>query len=162
MPILTPDYTHNLIKKTIPPLIFERDDSSNFALLSLIEYKRENYVGIIDNITDTEVSAFILNLAKPEIINQDDLLRFAVRWLYTNSTNYPLSIEFAKLGLSQRIEHIYRTFDINFVSRIVGSPFTFDSFNATAKTKRRKVTPITNYEEVTFQHLHPTNEAEEQ
>ena len=138
-------------KKKIPPLIIEHfADTSNLCFISLIEYKRENYLGIIDNITDTELSAFILSHAKPEVIGVDDFIRFAIRWFYKSSGKYPLSFEFAKLGLSKKIQPLYKTFDLGYVSRVIGRPFIFDDLNTTTKIKRRRIVQVPEYVEIKF------------
>ena len=140
-----------MTKKKIPPLIIEHfADTSNLCFISLIEYKRENYLGVIDNITDTELNAFILSHAKPEVIEAEDFLRFAVRWFYKSSGKYPLSFEFARLGLSSKIQPLYKTFDLSYVSRVVGKPFIFDNLNASTKIKRRRVVQVPEYVEIKF------------
>jgi len=140
-----------MTKKKIPPLIIEHfADTSNLCFISLIEYKRENYLGVIDNITDTELNAFILSHAKPEVIEAEDFLRFAVRWFYRSSGKYPLSFEFARLGLSNKIQPLYKTFDLGYVSRVVGKPFIFDNLNASTKIKRRRVVQVPEYVEIKF------------
>lgn len=140
-----------MTKKKIPPLIVEHfADTSNLCFVSLIEYKREQYLGIIDNITDTELNAFILSHAKPEIINKEDFIRFAIRWFYKSSGKYPLSFEFAKLGLTERVHPLLKTFDLGYVSRVVGKPFIFDNLNANTKIKRRRVVQVPEYVEITF------------
>ena len=140
-----------MTKKKIPPLIIEHfADTSNLCFISLIEYNRENYLGVIDNITDTELNAFILSHAKPEVIEAEDFLRFAVRWFYKSSGKYPLSFEFARLGLSNKIQPLYKTFDLSYVSRVVGKPFIFDNLNASTKIKRRRVVQVPEYVEIKF------------
>lgn len=140
-----------MTKKKIPPLIIEHfADTSNLCFISLIEYKREQYLGIIDNITDSELNVFILSHAKSDVIEATDFLKFAIRWFYKSSGKYPLSFEFAKLGLSNRIEPIYKTFDLGYVSRIIGKPFIFDNLNTTTKIKRRRVVQVPEYVEIKF------------
>lgn len=130
------------MKKKIPPLVIEHvKDPVNLFYLSLIEYKRENYLSIIDNITNNEVSAFILDFANQEKINLLNFLSFVNNWFYQSAHLYPLSFELSKCGLTHRMSPLYRTFDINFISRIIGHPFSFD-LELNTKVKRRKVTPI--------------------
>lgn len=140
-----------MTKKKIPPLIIEHfADTSNLCFISLIEYKRENYLGIIDNITDTELNVFVLSHAKSDVIGAEDFLRFAVRWFYKSSGKYPLSFEFARLGLSNKIQPLYKTFDLSYVSRVIGKPFIFESLNAATKIKRRRVVDVPDYVEIKF------------
>jgi len=138
-----------MAKKKIPPLIIEHfADTSNLCFISLIEYKMENYLGIIDNITDTELNAFILSYAKADHMSADDLIKIAIRWFYQNSNRYPLSFEFAKHGMSNKLEHVYKTFDLGYVSRIIGRPFIFEDLNSETKIKRRRVIPVPEYVQI--------------
>ena len=138
-----------MTKKKIPPLIIEHyADTSNLCFISLIEYKRENYLGIIDNITDTELNVFILNHAKSDTLPASDLIKFAIRWFYRSSDRYPLSFEFARLGLSSKIQKVYKTFDLGYVSRIIGKPFIFESLNSGTRIKRRRVVQVPEYVEI--------------
>jgi hypothetical protein len=140
-----------MTKKKIPPLIIEHfTDTSNLCFISLIEYKRDHYFGIIDNITDTELNAFILSHAKPEIIDIDTFIKFAIRWFYKSSGKYPLSFEFAKHGLTTRVQPLIKTFDLSYVSRVVGKPFIFEDLNTTTRIKRRRVQELPEYVEITF------------
>lgn len=136
------------MKKKIPPLYIEHvKDSVNLYYLSLIEYKRENYLSIIDNITDHEVSAFVLDYANQERINMVNFLSLVTNWFYKSAHLYPLSFELSKYGLTQQMSPLYRTFDKNFISRIVGHPFSFDMAPVT-KVKRRKVTLVPSTVEI--------------
>lgn len=130
-----------MTKKKIPPLQFEIvQERSNLLFLSVIEYKRENYLTIIDNISPTEVTAFVLDYAEQEGINTKDFLSLANLWYYRNSHKHPFSIEIAKNNLTSQMGQIIKTFDINFISRIVGCPFFYNMM--TKKVKRRRVIAI--------------------
>lgn len=130
-----------MTKKKIPPLQFEIvQERSNLIYLSIIEYKRENYLTIIDNISDNEITAFVLDYVEQEGINIKDFLSIANLWYYENSHKHPFSVEIAKKDLTPRIGQIVKTFDINFISRVVGCPFFYNM--AVKKVKRRKVVAI--------------------
>lgn len=130
------------MKKKIPPLHIEHvKDNVNLYYLSLIEYKREKYLTVIDNIMPHEVSAFVLDFAEQEKINLVNFLSLVNNWFYKSAHLYPLSFELSKHGLTQYMSPLYRTFDKNFISRIVGRPFEFN-MEPNTKVKRRKVTPI--------------------
>jgi hypothetical protein len=130
-----------MTKKKIPPLQFEIvQDRSNLIYLSVIEYKLENYLTIIDNISDNEITAFVLDYAEQEGINIKEFLSIANLWYYKNSNKHPFSVEIAKHDLTHKIGKIIKTFDISFVSRVIGCPFFFNM--ATKKIKRRRVIPI--------------------
>ena len=131
-----------MAKKKIPPLTVENVvDKVNLFYLSLIEYKRENYLSIIDNINDREVSAYILDFAKQS--DEDIKLFFSIAndWFYRSSHKYPLSFEISKHNLTSKYASIYRTLDVGYISRIIGNPFNYN-VSESSKVKRRKIVPV--------------------
>jgi hypothetical protein len=136
------------MKKQIPPLIIDKIcDTSNLHFLSLIEYKRTEYIGIIDNITNTHVKAYVLDLAKPAIIDIVDFLSNSIKWFYEHSDKTPISLYVSQKGLTPYSTHMYKSFELNGVSRIVGNPFIFSHFFESS-TRKRKVLPISDYIEI--------------
>jgi hypothetical protein len=130
------------MKKKIPPLQIEfLQDRTNLFALSLIEYKRENFLVVIDNITPFEIGAYVLDYAAQSNVDIQQFMRIVNIWFYKSSNNYPISIEVAKLGLTGSLSNMYRSFDVNFVARVLGNPFKFD-FSQPKKVKRRRVIPI--------------------
>jgi hypothetical protein len=131
-----------LAKKKIPPLVVETViDKANMFYLSLIEYKRDNYLSIIDNIGDREISAYILDFAHQKDIDIKNFFSIANNWFYRNSHKYPLSFEISKLNLTHKYSSLYKTLDTGFIARIVGNPFTFN-VTESQKVKRRKIVPL--------------------
>lgn len=130
------------MKKKMPPLALEVSQTQANALyLSLIEHKRENYLGIVDNISDTEVVAYILDFAEQEGLSIPWLLSIANIWYYRSSNRHPFSYELARLGLTQKTQCILRTYDVNNVARVVGMPFTYE-IDKRPKVRRRRVVPV--------------------
>lgn len=139
-----------MAKKKIPPLVVEDiKDLANLYYLSLIEYKRENYLVVIDNISDYEISAYVLDYAEQEGVDIKQFLSIVNHWFYKSANKYPLSFELARIGVLDRLSPIFRTFDIGFISRVIGHPFKFD-LNTKTKIKRRKVVPPPSSVEVRF------------
>jgi hypothetical protein len=131
-----------MAKKNAPPLVIEElQDRANYMYLTLLEYKRKQHLCIIDNVTDNEISAYILDFAKAEDIDVDELLRTVTLWYYKSSEDYPLSFEFAKLGMSQKMSLIRRTFRKDYISRFIGQKFGFN-VNAKPKVRRKRVNPV--------------------
>lgn len=129
-------------KKKIPELKVELvNDRANLWFMALLEYKRENYLCVIDNITPAIIGAYVLDYAEQENIPLNEFLALVTRWFYSSSDKHPLSVEIAKSGLTQQLAPIYKTFDTTYVSRIVGNAFVYDAMNKT-KVKRRRVIPI--------------------
>jgi hypothetical protein len=131
-----------MTKKKIPELKIERIDASgNMMFLSLIEYKHEDYLCVIDNIRQSEIDAYVLDYAEQCKIDVQLFFQVVTRWFYSRSDDHPLSVELSKHGLTHWGAPIYRTFDRSYVSRIVGHGFNFAAINKT-KVKRRRVIPI--------------------
>lgn len=131
-----------MAKKKIPDLDVERvNDRANMHFISLLEYRREEYLCIIDNIGPNEIGAYVLDFIEQEQIPASQFLSIVIEWFYSKSDKHPLSVEVARRGLTKAIAPIYKTFDTNYVSRIVGHAFQYDKMQKT-KVKRRRITPI--------------------
>jgi hypothetical protein len=129
-------------KKKIPVLKIETVNSGgNCIYLSLVEYKRETYLCVIDNITPDSIGAFVLDYAEQENMEIKSFLSIVTKWFYSSSDRHPLSVEIAKLGITEQVAPIYRSFDTSYVSRIVGNAFSFDKLQKN-KVKRRRVIPV--------------------
>jgi len=129
-------------KKRIPELKIEHvNDRANNIFLSLLEYKRETYLCVIDNVSPSEIGAYVLDYAEQERVPVAEFLSVITHWFYSKSEAHPLSIELARLGLTERMAPIYRTFDAAYVSRIIGHAFSFES-DKKSKVRRRRVIPI--------------------
>lgn len=135
-------------KKNVPPLILEElQDKANFLYLTLLEYKKERYLTIIDNIRGSDISAFVLDYSGAENIDMNWLLSVANIWYYKSSDKYPLSFEFAKLGVKNKVAPILRTFNLDYVSRMIGKIFVYD-IDAKPKIKRKRVQIIPSSVEI--------------
>lgn len=131
-----------MAKRKIPGLIVERaEDQGNYYFLSVLEYRRENYLVIVDNITDEEVGAYVLDYAQQEGMNLKDLMTVITQWFYRASYRYPLSFEFSRLGISPRTNRIYKTFELAHVTRLIGKDYKFD-LQVPPKVRRRRVNRI--------------------
>lgn len=131
-----------MAKKRIPELKIETvNDRGNFIYLALIEYKREEYLCVIDSVKPNEIGAYVLDYAEQENIDLAQFFQLATLWFYGKSDVHPLSVEFAKKGLTQWAGPIYKTFDTTYVSRIIGQAFTFENLDKN-RVRRRRVVPI--------------------
>jgi len=131
-----------LAKKRAPELKVEHVQGKiNHHFLCLLEYRRENFLCIIDNVTSDSINAYVLDYAEQESVIVDKFLSLATEWFYSKSEQYPLSVEIARRGLSSQLASIYRTFDITYVSRIIGHAFSYDGVSKT-KVRRRRVVAI--------------------
>lgn len=129
-------------KRRIPNLVVERaEDSGNAFFLSVIEYRRENYLVVVDNISPDEVTAFVLDFAQQEGIDLKQLMSVITRWFYRGSYHYPLSFEFSRLGISHRTNRIHKTFELGHVTRLIGRDFVYD-LSEPPKVRRRRANRI--------------------
>lgn len=129
-------------KKSVPNLIVEYlTDTTNNFYLSVLEYRGEEMLVVIDNITTDTVGAYVLDLARQEGLDTQQILRVITEWFYRGSARYPLSFEFSRLGLASLTNRIYRQFDTNCVTRLVGNDFTY-RLNVSPRIKRRRVTKL--------------------
>lgn len=133
-----------------PPLVFEElQDASNLTFLTLIEFKKTKYLTIIENVIDDEIQAYVLDNLTAEGINQEWFMNIATKWFYSSSEKYPLSFEFAKIGHSDTVVKIIKTFNTNSTSRVIGKLFTFP-MNAKPKVKRRKAVLVPDTIDIKF------------
>lgn len=131
-----------MAKRKIPNLIVEfASDTGNLHYLSVIEYRRQNYLVVVDNITSEEVGAYVLDFAQQEKIDLRALMEVITTWFYRGSHTYPLSFEFSRLGIAGLTTRIYKTFELTHVTRLIGFDFRFD-METPPKVKRRRVSLI--------------------
>lgn len=131
-----------MAKKKVPNLIVEyASDSGNMFFLTVLEYRRQNYLAIIDNVTSEEVGAYVLDFAQQERLDLNQLLSVVTLWFYRGAGKYPLSFEFSRLGMSPMTNRIYKTFELPHVTRLIGNDFRFD-LETPPKIRRRRVSLI--------------------
>ena len=131
-----------MAKKRVPNLIVEfASDSGNMFFLTVLEYRRQNYLAIIDNVTSEEVGAYVLDFAQQERLDLRQLLSAITLWFYRGSGKYPLSFEFSRLGMTPMTNLIYKTFELPHVTRLIGNDFRFD-LETPPKIRRRRVSLI--------------------
>lgn len=131
-----------MAKKKVPNLIVEfASDSGNMFFLTVLEYRRQNYLAIIDNVSSDEIGAYVLDFAQQERLDLRQLMSVITLWFYRGSGNYPLSFEFSRLGMSPMTNRIYKTFELPHVTRLIGNDFRFD-FETPPKVRRRRVSLI--------------------
>lgn len=131
-----------MAKKKLPKLIIEPvNDSTNLNMLSMIEHKQESYLVIVDIVTPDSVGAYVLDYALQEGLNLQMFMEYAKKWLIDSRGEYPLSFELSKLGVTPITKNIYKTFEIPFITRLVGTVYE-NKYDVTPKVKRRRVITI--------------------
>lgn len=120
------------------PLIVEPhpEDYDGYPFITLIQYRDKHILTVVDNATDKEIGAFVLDLCNPEDISEEFVISNIANWYERFSNKYPLSIEFSRLGIASMMSNIFRTYNIDFVTRVIGP---LPRFNMTEiKTIRRR------------------------
>ena len=95
----------------------------------------------VDDSDNKQIQAYVLDLCAPEGINEQQIVEIAADWYETSKDRYPISFEFSKLGLSKVTEIIYRKYDIEHVTRVIG-PLPSFNMNTPPTIKRRRRKPI--------------------
>ena len=135
-------------KRKIPSLIIEHvSDRGNLPLLSLLEHRREKYLVIVDNIDDENITAYVLDYAQQEGVDLRAFVQLAEEWLQKSNGEYPFSFELSRLGLTEGTRSIYKTFDLAYVTRLVGRAFSFD-LTTPIRVRRRRATKVPSGVEV--------------
>jgi hypothetical protein len=112
-----------------------------YPFITLIQYKHQHLITIIDNADDKTIKAYVLDLCGPENVDEESIIVATSKWYETNRTNFPISIEFSKLRITTETSKILRTFNIDSVTRVIG-PIPRFLMDTAAKIKRRKRRPL--------------------
>lgn len=125
------------------PLIIEPypKDYTGLPFLTLIQFRRQPMLVIVDNVDDDLIRAYVLDLCGPAHVDEERIVLTAAEWFSESRSKYPISIEFSKRGLTAETSKIYRTFDIEFVSRVIGPAPEFP-MGATKSVRRRRRKPV--------------------
>lgn len=136
-------------KKAPAPLIVEAHpkDYSGFPFITLVQYRKHPMLTIVDNATDDIIRAFVLDLCGPEKVDEELIIRVAAEWYVNSRPNIPISVEFSRLGIAAATSKIYRTLNVEFVSRVIG-PVPRYPMSAVKSVKRRRRKPISPAVEV--------------
>ena len=96
------------------PLIVEQHplDYKGYPFITLIQYRKQHILTVVDNTTDKTIRAIVLDLCGPENVNENEVINVAARWYEHNRNNYPVSFEFSKLGMGHQIEKILKSYNI--------------------------------------------------
>jgi hypothetical protein len=131
-------------RKPAVPLIIEPHpvDYVGLPFLTLVQYRKQPMLAIIDNLDTDAIRAYVLDMCGPEDIDEEVILTAAAEWYATNRHDIPVSIEFSRMGLTPLTTRIYRVLNVEFVSRIIGPVPKFPMNTVkSVKRRRRRVLP---------------------
>lgn len=129
--------------KNAAPLIIEEHptDYDGYPFITLIQQHTSHVLTIVDNVDDKKLRAFVLDLCGPENVDEERIILVAAEWYENARSQYPISFEFSKRNMSQEVSSLLRTFNIDFVTRVIG-PMPKFALSSTASIKRRRRKPI--------------------
>ena len=136
------------------PLIVEEhpENYDGYPFITLIQYREQHLLSIVDNTDNKTVNAYVLDLCGPERVNEEKVVEIASIWWKSHRDRFPISFEFSRLGITQEISRIYRSFNIEYVSRVIGPLPRFEMSEVTS-IRRRKRKTIPEGMEVHLKHL---------
>lgn len=125
------------------PLIIEEhpDDYDGYPFITLIQYRDEHYLTIVDNADKKSIHAYVLDLCGPESVDENIIVSIVVDWWENRRDRFPVSFEFSRLGITSEVSKIHKSFNKEYVKRIIGPLSTFE-MEKTSSVKRRKRKPI--------------------
>lgn len=126
------------IRKSLPFLIQSHPlDYDGYPFITLVLHKHQHVITIVDNVDLANIKAYVLDLCGPENVDEEMIITVASEWYETSRERYPLSIEFSKRGLSNDTYKIYKTYNNDSITRIVGPLYVYPMDNV-IKVRRRK------------------------
>lgn len=125
------------------PLIVENHpaDYDGYPFITLIQYRKSHVLSIVDNSDDENIHLYVLDLCGPENVKEEKVIEVASNWYDVSKNVHPLSVEFSRRKLTSEMGRIYRTFNTEFVTRVIG-PLPHFEMNEVIRVKRRKRKPI--------------------
>lgn len=125
------------------PIIIENHpkDYNGYEFITLIKYNDDVNLVIIDNIYKKHIDAYCLDLCKAANVDENLIIKVANYWYHSNRENYPISIEFSKRGFSKVFSNIFKSYSIDYVSRIIGPVYQFYMGNPNKVRKRKRKEP---------------------
>lgn len=124
-----------------------------YPFITVVQYNKEHFLTIIDNVNDKSIIGYVLDKCGPEGLSESLIIEVSERWYRNSKDLHPLSIEFSKLSMANTTSKILKSFNIEFVTRIIGPLFYFPMDGHT-KIKRRKRRPLPPSIQINIVKLH--------
>ena len=136
------------------PLIIEPhpEDYTGYHFLTLIQYNKQQLLTVIDEVSDKELQAYVLDYCGPERIDENIVLTIVkATFDIAAEREIPISVLISKAGLTGTLAPIHRTFNIDFITRIIG-PMPKTSVDTKPTIRRRKRKDIPDNVEIIVRH----------
>lgn len=132
-------------RRTHVPLIVEPHPKNygGYPFITLIQYRKQHVLAIVDNCDDNNINAYVLDMCNQENVDEEMVISVATKWYATNNTRYPLSFEFSKEGLSHQTGKILKSFNVEFVTRVIGPmpKFPMETIRSIKRRRRKPIPP---------------------
>jgi len=112
-------------------------DYKGYPFLTLIKYRDSEILVVVDNITHKDIKAYVVDACETEGISEEKFINLVAEWYEYRSRKIPLSIEFTRLGLDQHMKPIFKVYNIDFITRVIGVLPMYE-MNKVFSVKRRK------------------------
>lgn len=129
--------------KNIPLIVEKHPENYNgYPFITLIEHNKLVYLTIVNNYTNDMITAYVLDMCNAEGVDEKEIIEIARLWYEESRANFPIAIEFSRRNLTERYAKIIKSFNVEFVSRVIG-PLPQYNFTKVKKIRRRRKRTIT-------------------
>lgn len=128
------------------PLVVETHPAQykGFPFITYIQFHNSDVLAIIDNVHNKQLQCYVLDLCQPEAVDESDFIELVAGWYNLHSHRVPLSVYMNQMNVENGSSKIYRTYNIEYITRIVGPLFTYPIHEVivTRRKKRKSPTPL--------------------
>jgi hypothetical protein len=117
------------------------EEYNGYSFITLIQFNEKHLLTIIDNCDKKTIKAYVLDFCEVANVDEIEIINVANEWWNSKNPPYPVSIEFAKKGLTSEASKIYRSYAVDSVSRVIGPIPSFDMDNIQKIRRKRRVSP---------------------
>lgn len=132
--------------KALPlPLLIEDHPKmyTGFPFLTFVQFRTQHVLAVIDNVHDNQIQCYVLDFCGPEGVDEVAFVEAVDNWYHNERDLYPLSISLSRQNLETNFNKIHRTYNLEFITRVVGPLYTFpiDEVKVTRRRKRKPIPP---------------------
>lgn len=120
------------------------DNYNGLPFITLLQYRKEHFLTIVDDSNDVEIKALVLDLCGPTETNKNFIINNAIEW-FDNYSHMPISFYFSMNGHSSVVEKIYKTFSTECTTRVIGPLPCYSMDSAPTSRKKRKKVNLNNF-----------------
>lgn len=135
-------------RQQTPQLIIESHpkEYKGYPFITLIMYRKQHLLMILDNSCGNKITGYVLDYCGAENVDEEKLILLAADWYEKSKLLYPLSIEISKRGLTSNFSKIYRTFNVEYISRVIGPmphfPMGTTAIKSVKRRRKKTIQPV--------------------